>query len=179
MKKITLYIASLATSALLCPLTVFGETPEEEEVFKNLPYTQIEIVEPENDIVQTKEQISINEEYRNKISKEDDEHIFTAVEEPAEFPGGQAAMMKWIASNIRYSEPDNENTTPRRVVVKIVVERDGTITNPVIVRSLEKECDQEALRVVSEMPVWSPGKMNGIPVRSYYILPVTFRVPNR
>lgn len=111
--------------------------------------------------------------------KHEPEKIFVAVEQPAEFPGGQAAMMKWLSNNIRYPEAAQQNGISGRVVVKFVVERDGSVSAPTIVKGVDRELDQEALRVVKRMPKWQPGKNNGQPVRSYFNLPVTFRLQNQ
>ncbi len=111
--------------------------------------------------------------------KHEPEKIFVAVEQPAEFPGGQAAMMKWLSNNIRYPENAQANGISGRVVVKFVVEKDGSIGSPQIVKGVDRDLDQEALRVVKRMPKWQPGKNNGQPVRSYFNLPVTFRLQNQ
>ncbi|MDE6811858.1 MAG: energy transducer TonB [Muribaculaceae bacterium] len=111
--------------------------------------------------------------------KPEPEKIFVAVEQPAEFPGGQAAMMKWLSNNIRYPESAQQNGISGRVVVKFVVERDGSVSSPTIVKGVDRDLDQEALRVVKRMPKWQPGKNNGQPVRSYFNLPVTFRLQNQ
>lgn len=114
-----------------------------------------------------------------EVKKPEPEKIFVAVEQPAEFPGGQAAMMKWLSNNIRYPESAQQNGISGRVVVKFVVEKDGSIGNPTIVKGVDRDLDQEALRVVKRMPKWQPGKNNGQPVRSYFNLPVTFRLQNQ
>ena len=111
--------------------------------------------------------------------KHEPEKIFVAVEQPAEFPGGPAAMMKWLSNNIRYPEAAQANGIHGRVVVKFVVEKDGSIGSPSIVKGVDRDLDQEALRVVKRMPKWQPGKNNGQPVRSYFNLPVTFRLQNQ
>lgn len=111
--------------------------------------------------------------------KHEPEKIFVAVEQPAEFPGGPAAMMKWLSNNIRYPESAQQNGISGRVVVKFVVEKDGSIGQPEIVKGVDRDLDQEALRVVKRMPKWQPGKNNGQPVRSYFNLPVTFRLQNQ
>lgn len=111
--------------------------------------------------------------------KHEPEKIFVAVEQPAEFPGGQAAMMKWLSNNIRYPENAQANGISGRVVVKFVVEKDGSISGASVVKGVDRDLDQEALRVVKRMPKWQPGKNNGQPVRSYFNLPVTFRLQNQ
>ncbi len=107
-----------------------------------------------------------------------EEEIFVAVEQPAEFPGGMAALMKWLSNNIRYPEANQQNDIKYRVVVKFVVEKDGSIGAATIVKGVDKDLDREALRVVKKMPKWQPGKNNGVSVRSYFNLPVTFKLQN-
>ena len=106
------------------------------------------------------------------------EKIFEAVEQQASFPGGQSALMKWLSSNLRYPELAQQNNVQGKVIVKFTVEKDGSITNPTVVRGVDKELDKEAIRVVRKMPKWSPGKNNGAAVRSYFTLPVTFKLQN-
>lgn len=106
--------------------------------------------------------------------KEDE--IFVAVEQQAEFPGGMAALMKWLSNNIRYPEAAQQNDVQGRVVVKFVVEKDGSVSQAQIVKGVDKDLDKEALRVVNKMPKWQAGKNNGVAVRSYFTLPVSFKL---
>lgn len=108
--------------------------------------------------------------------KHEPEKIFTAVEQQAQFPGGQAALMKWLSNNLRYPERAQQNDVSGRVIVKFVVNADGSIEQASVVKGVDKDLDQEALRVVRKMPKWQPGKNNGVAVRSYFTLPVTFRL---
>lgn len=112
-------------------------------------------------------------------AKPKEEEIFVAVEQQAEFPGGQAALMKWLSNNIRYPETAQQNDVQGRVVVKFVVEKDGSIGAATIAKGVDKDLDKEALRVVKKMPKWQPGKNNGVAVRSYFNLPVNFRLQNQ
>lgn len=113
------------------------------------------------------------------VEEKKEEEIFVAVEQPAEFPGGQAALMKWLSQNIRYPEAAQQNDIQGRVIVKFVVEKDGSIGQASIVKGVDKDLDREALRVVKKMPKWQPGKNNGVAVRSYFNLPVTFKLQNQ
>ena len=122
-----------------------------------------------------KEQVIVKEPEPEPVKPKEDE-IFVAVEQQAEFPGGQAALMKWLSNNIRYPEAAAQNDIQGRVVVKFVVEKDGSIGKAEIVRGVDKDLDREALRVVQKMPKWQPGKNNGVAVRSYFNLPVTFKL---
>ena len=107
-----------------------------------------------------------------------EEEIFVAVEQQAEFPGGMAALMKWLGNNIRYPEAAQQNDIQGKVIVKFVVEKDGSIGAATILKGVDKDLDREALRVVKKMPKWQPGKNNGVAVRSYFNLPVTFKLQN-
>lgn len=111
-----------------------------------------------------------------EVVKQKEEQIFVAVEQQAEFPGGQAALMRWLSNNIRYPESAQQNDIQGRVVVKFVVEKDGSIGQATIAKGVDKDLDREAIRVVKKMPKWQPGKNNGVAVRSYFNLPVTFKL---
>ena len=89
------------------------------------------------------------------------------------FPGGQKALMEYLAANVQYPE---ETCAQGRVVITFVVEKDGSITEPKVVRSVDPALDEEALRVVRGMPKWYPGKQNGVSVRVKYTIPVSFRL---
>lgn len=108
--------------------------------------------------------------------KPKEEEIFVAVEQPAEFPGGMGALMKWLGNNIRYPEAAQQNDIQGKVVVKFVVEKDGSIGAADVIKGVDKDLDREAIRVVKKMPKWQPGKNNGVSVRSYFTLPVVFKL---
>lgn len=110
------------------------------------------------------------------VKKPEPEKIFEAVEQQAQFPGGQSALMKWLGNNIKYPELAQQNNVEGRVTVKFTVEKDGSISNPVIAKGVDKDLDKEAIRVVKKMPKWQPGKNNGVAVRSYFYLPVVFKL---
>lgn len=104
------------------------------------------------------------------------EEVFTAVEQMPEFPGGQSALMKYLSNNIRYPQMALANDIQGRVVVKFVVEKDGSVSGVTVVRGVDKDLDKEAVRVVKSMPKWQPGKNNGQAVRCWFNLPVTFKI---
>jgi len=124
------------------------------------------------------EQVVVKEPEPEKAKPKEDE-IFVAVEQQAEFPGGQGALMKFLSNNIRYPESAQQNDIQGRVIVKFVVEKDGSIGNVTVVKGVDRDLDREAIRVVKKMPRWQPGKNNGVAVRSYFNLPVTFRLQNQ
>lgn len=102
--------------------------------------------------------------------------IFDVVEQMPSFPGGNSALMQYLAQNIKYPVVAQENGVQGRVVVSFVVERDGSITDVRVVRSVDPSLDREATRVVKSMPNWIPGKQNGSAVRVKYNVPVAFRL---
>lgn len=104
------------------------------------------------------------------------EKVFDVVEQMPLFSGGQVELMKYLSANVKYPEVSQKNGVQGRVVVKFVVEKDGSVSLAKVVKSVNKELDAEALRVVNAMPKWTPGKQNGRSVRVYYTLPVTFRL---
>ena len=108
--------------------------------------------------------------------KQEENKIFTVVEQMPMYPGGDAALMQYLSSNIHYPAVAAENGVQGRVVVGFVVERDGSITDVNVMRSVDPSLDREAVRVVKNMPRWTPGKQNGSAVRVKYQVPVTFRL---
>ena len=99
--------------------------------------------------------------------------VYDLVDEMPSFPGGPAELMKWLSSHVQY--PAIESCIQGRVIVAFIVEPDGSISNAKLVRSLDPSIDQEALRVVRQMPKWNPGKRAGIPVRVRCCLPIKFK----
>ncbi len=108
--------------------------------------------------------------------KEEENKVFDVVEQMPSFPGGQAALMNYLNSNIKYPVIAEENGIQGRVVVQFVVGKDGSISNVHVVKSVDPSLDKEAVRVVKNMPRWIPGKQNGQSVTVRYTLPVTFRL---
>ena len=102
--------------------------------------------------------------------------VFTVVEQQPEYPGGSTALMEYIRTNLRYPEPCVKDSIEGRVTLSFVVEKDGSVTEITKMRSPNEELTKEAIRVVSAMPNWIPGKQRGEAVRVRYVLPVTFRL---
>ena len=90
------------------------------------------------------------------------------------FPGGDSALYEFLESNMQYPEEAKQNNEHGRVVVTFYIEKDGTVTNPRILRGRTPSLDAEALRLVSIMPKWTPGKMNGEVKRVSFSLPIGF-----
>ena len=108
--------------------------------------------------------------------KEEETKVFDVVEQMPSFPGGPSALMQYLSSNIKYPVVAEENGVQGRVVCTFVVEKDGSITDVRVVKSVDPSLDKEAMRVVKGMPKWIPGKQNGSAVRVKYTVPVTFRL---
>ena len=108
--------------------------------------------------------------------KEEETKVFDVVEQMPSFPGGPSALFEYLSKNIKYPVVAEENGIQGRVIVSFVVERDGSITDVRVVKSVDPSLDKEAQRVVKSMPRWIPGKQNGSAVRVKYTVPVTFRL---
>jgi len=137
-------------------------------------------IEVENDIeidieldedVAMEEYVFIEEEEEEEI---EEQHIFLVVENMPEYPGGEAEMYKFIREIIKYPRMAKEMGISGRVFVTFVVERDGSVTDVQILRGIGGGCDEEAIRVIEAMPIWSPGRQRGKPVRVQYRMPIKF-----
>lgn len=107
---------------------------------------------------------------------EEENKVFDIVEQQPLFPGGPAALMKYLSENTKYPVVAQENGVQGRVTVQFVVEKDGSISDVHVLRGVDPSLDKEAVRVVKSMPRWTPGKQNGSAVRVKYQVPVTFRL---
>lgn len=108
--------------------------------------------------------------------KEEETKVFDVVEQMPQFPGGPQALFEYLSTHIKYPVVAEENGVQGRVIVTFVVERDGSITDVKVAKSVDPSLDKEAQRVVKSMPNWIPGKQNGAAVRVKYTVPVTFRL---
>lgn len=112
-----------------------------------------------------------------KVNTEDDDDIFDVVEEMPVFPGGQTSLMEFIAKNLRYPVKAQKEGIQGRVIARFIVEKDGSVSNLAVARrSASSELDAEAIRVLSTMPKWTPGKQRGKEVRVKYTVPIAFRL---
>lgn len=102
--------------------------------------------------------------------------VFTVVEEMPKFPGGDAALLEFIAKNVKYPVDAQQKGVQGRVIATFVVEKDGTVSEPIVVRGVDPSLDAEALRVISLFPQWMPGTQKGVPVRVKYTVPIIFRL---
>jgi protein TonB len=115
----------------------------------------------------------------NDQSHSDTSKVYTSVDQSPEFPGGIAAFQRYLAVNIRYPAKAFEEKKQGKVFVQFTIGRDGAINDVKVVRSVSPEIDEEALRVVKNSPKWRPGKLNGIPVKVYYTIPINFSLSQK
>ena len=115
--------------------------------------------------------------FKSQQSAEDKEEVSEFLDDMPEFPGGMAEMMLWLSQNVQYPKEAVKANIEGRVMVSFVVEKDGSISNAEVERSIHELLDKEALRVVSAMPKWKPGMKNGQPVRARFHIPVRFEIP--
>ena len=153
------------------------ETPEIIEVVEEKVETTLKI-QVEDDQSQRQMQTYVPPPPPKPKPEEVTEEIFVVVENQPEFPGGNAAMMKFLSDNIKYPVIAQENGIQGRVICNFVVERDGSITDVQVVRGVDPSLDREAIRVIQQMPRWTPGKQRGQAVRVRFTLPVVFRLQN-
>ena len=109
-------------------------------------------------------------------TENDTEQVFTAVEQMPQFPGGDAALMKFISSNINYPQEAYQNGIQGRIIVQLVVKSDGSVGDVKVIRSVDASLDREAIRVCKSLPNFTPGRMNGKAVNVWYTLPITFKL---
>lgn len=109
---------------------------------------------------------------------EEEQQIFQVVENMPEFPGGTAALMQYLRKNIKYPTICQEQGIQGRVVVQFVVNKDGSIVDPEVIKPVNPYLDKEALRVISTMPKWKAGEQRGKPVRVKFTVPVQFKLSN-
>lgn len=160
----------------LPPKVTEKEVPEEEEMptieeVKKAPVIGAENIEGPGDIVFEEPPAEIGtgeEESANKI--------FTVVEQMPEFPGGTGELMKYLGKNIRYPDAAQSRGVEGTVYVSFVVSTEGKITDVNVLKGIGSGCDEEAVRVISKMPAWKPGKQSGRAVTVRYQLPVKFKL---
>lgn len=129
------------------------EATQETAVAEYIPYVPVE--EEEEEVIET-------------------DQIFVVVESMPEFPGGYEALMKYLQQNLKYPALAKEMGIKGRVFLSFVVERDGSVTDIIVLRGIGGGCDEEAIKVVERMPKWKPGTQRNQPVRVQFNLPIKF-----
>lgn len=163
------------------PEQVTPPPPEAPAVMENLTIVDDDADIEETAIVSTEETGQAVEIKYVAPTVEEEEpeeaEIFEVVEKMPEFPnGGMVGLMQFLSKNIKYPPIAQENGTQGRVIVQFVVNKDGSIVDAKVIRSVDPYLDKEALRVINAMPKWNPGEQRGKPVRVKYTVPVTFRL---
>ena len=170
------------------------QTQEEQDIPEPEPEqpepevtTELEVVDDDADIKnelgivdagdnanKQQEEVVITDVGNEEVVEE--EEIFVFVEEYPSYPGGEEALYKYLGENIQYPDVARDNNITGTVVIRFVVEKDGSITKAAIAREIGGGCGKEALRVVNSMPKWKPGKQSGKAVRTEFTLPVQFQL---
>ena len=119
---------------------------------------------------------TINTTAMAQNKKTSNDKVFEKVEDMPEFPGGEQAMMDFVAKNVQYPKEAMEKGISGRVFVSFIVEKDGSVSNVKVMRGIGGGCDEEAVRVISGLPKWKPGKQEGKPVRVSYQMPINFKL---
>ena len=177
----------LLEEEIMVPITlpekkVVPPPPQAKQITEILEIVEDDAEIEESEIMSVEDQgevVEINED-ANIVVEEvvEEEQIYQVVEQQPEFPGGMAELMKYLQKNIKYPPICQDQGIQGRVVVQFVVNSDGSIVDPVVIKSVNPHLDKEALRVVSAMPKWKPGEQRGKKVRVRFTLPVTFRLSN-
>lgn len=145
----------------------------------------ITIIEDESELIEDFEVDDVEADQDTKVIQieriEDEEDIeeeipFALAEVTPEFPGGEAALQKYIASHVQYPSIARENSLQGKVYVKFVIGKNGEVENVGIARGIDASLDKEALRVIQGMPKWKPGMQRGKPVRVTYTVPINFKL---
>ncbi len=145
------------------PTTVIDIVEDEKEIDEEMVIPDLEVTEDT--------QIETIEDVHEEVAEE---QIFTIVEEMPSFPGGDAALMKYLGNSIKYPAIAKDAGIQGTVYVTFVVDEKGNVKDVKVLRSIGGGCDEEAIRVVENMPKWKPGKQRGKPVKVQYNLPIRF-----
>ncbi|HET7819547.1 MAG TPA: energy transducer TonB, partial [Bacteroidia bacterium] len=148
-----------------------NDTPPLQDLLQGKQITEISVNKGSEEII-------IND-YETK-SIDDTEKIYTtiSIQEPATFPGGDGALMRFLKENINYPSIEKENGIQGKVFLSFIIDKDGSVTNIELFKGLKDGpgCDREAIRVTKLVPKWNPGKHNGNLVKMRFILPISFKL---
>ena len=111
---------------------------------------------------------------QEKVAPVEEKEVFTIVDDMPAFPGGQEALFQFLKSNLKYPDEAKKENIQGTVYVTFVIDPEGKVTKGKVLRGVHELLDEEALRVVNLMPLWSPGSRRGVPVSVQYNLPVKF-----
>ena len=152
------------------------------------PTTKLEIVEEEQTEEEEQPEPQPAENVEGDVSdddlpdpdppqkQEDEVADFRVVEDLPQFPGGPLEFIKWLTRNLKYPKIAQERRIQGKVVVEFIVNKDGTVTDVKVAKSLHPHCDREALRVLQSMPRWTAGIQEGKPCRTKVCIPIIFKL---
>ena len=156
------------------------EVSKEDEIKTADELKETETAFGSTDFDQGTDDRNVVREYKNEViveeKKPEPEKVFTAVEQMPQFPGGEAALMKYLSQNINYPQVAMENGIQGRVIVQFVVTKNGTVGEVKVIRSVDRDLDKEAIRLCKSLPKFIPGKMHGQEVNVWYTQPITFKL---
>lgn len=133
-----------------------------------------DILAPDSDQIEWVDLYDVD--YIEVETESEEDVVFMVVEDAPEFPGGTEALMQFLRENVEYPVYCRENNIQGRVIVSFVVDKDGSIIEPTVEKSVHPQIDEEALRIIGLMPKWKPGYHGGKPVRVKYSVPINFRL---
>ena len=125
------------------------------------------------------EEIKVAEPRHVTDEDEDIDYVYKIVEKKAEFPGGQRKLMEYLKKNVKYPKLALDKSIEGRVLVKFTIKKDGTIDDIRVIKGVDSILDEEAIRVVKNMPKWIPAQHNGKDVNSTFMLPISFRLGDK
>lgn len=180
-------MANAVAEEEMVPITVQEErhAPLQSKIEKeNLPLPSTDnfkqqVEEMDNSYTEEARTVIITSHYSVQFTQPEEsqpEETIQLTEYQPEFPGGQAALLEFLRRHVKYPAAAQESGIQGRVIVQFFVNRDGSVTDPVVLRSVSPMLDREAVRVVSSMPRWRPGMQGGRTVRTTYTIPVSFKL---
>ena len=162
------------------------QTEREEPIQQEQPQPQVTQIQIVDDDVEIDDDFEINAEAdenaeikdqvvgTKEVEEEKEEEVFVFVEEQPSYPGGDEARQKYLRDNTKYPAIAMEGNIQGTVYVTFVVEKDGSVSNVKVLRGIGGGCDEEAMRVIKNMPKWAPGKQRGRAVRAQFNMPIKF-----
>lgn len=154
------------------------EVAEEEEIKTQEELNETKVAISVADVKGTDEEngIDVAELNQNQeiVQEPVEEEVFMIVEQMPEYPGGEEALRKFIAKNLKYPQVAQENGIQGKVYVTFIVDKQGNVTKATIARGIDTALDKEALRVINSLPRWTPGKQRGLPVNVSFTVPINF-----
>jgi protein TonB len=158
------------------------QTPVTAEIFdvvKNATQLKpLEFVSVEDPFDESLQETLQQEILALDASPPSDEPLYIQVDEMPEFPGGDQAFIQYLATNVRYTSRARFLKVSGQVFCSFIIDRDGKVTRPEVIKGLDIDLDREAIRVIQSMPDWKPGKNKNKPLRVKYIVPITFGMKN-